>query len=80
VAPARTFELPPDLPVPEDDGACAHLTGLTVPAVALPTTAGRVVDLAEQARTPTVLYLYPRTGRPDEPHSPEWELIPGARG
>ena len=38
--------LPPDLPVPVDDGACAHLPGMRLPAVALTSTAGRRVDLA----------------------------------
>lgn len=29
----------------------------------------------------TVVYAYPRTGRPDEPSlSDDWDLIPGARG
>jgi len=28
-------QLPPDLPVPEDDGACDHLPGSRVPAVRL---------------------------------------------
>ena len=27
--------LPPDLPVPEDDGACDRVTGLRLPAVSL---------------------------------------------
>ncbi|TMJ07484.1 MAG: peroxiredoxin, partial [Bacillati bacterium ANGP1] len=30
--------LPPDLPVPQDDGACDHLAGRRVPAIALPST------------------------------------------
>jgi peroxiredoxin len=27
-----------------------------------------------------VLYVYPRTGRPDTPAGTEWDAIPGARG
>jgi peroxiredoxin len=27
-----------------------------------------------------VLFIYPRTGRPDQPESADWALIPGARG
>ena len=27
-----------------------------------------------------VLYVYPRTGRPDRPSPPGWDAIPGARG
>ncbi|HEX6011637.1 MAG TPA: hypothetical protein VFY87_07510, partial [Geminicoccaceae bacterium] len=38
-------QLPPDLPRPVDDGACAHLPGTAMPRVALPSTAGRDVDL-----------------------------------
>ena len=56
-------KLPPDLPVPEDDGACDHLPGLELPSLTLPSSAGPV-DLAELARERLVLYVYPRTGRP----------------
>ena len=28
----------------------------------------------------TILFCYPRTGRPDEPLLPGWDAIPGARG
>src|ERR671925_46994 len=59
------YELPPDLPVPLDDGACTHLTGSPLPAVPLASTAGRVVDLASFSGR-TVVYVYPRTGRPDQ--------------
>ena len=43
------FPLPPDLPVPQDDAACDHLPGLRLPDIALPSTAGRQVVLAEIA-------------------------------
>jgi peroxiredoxin len=74
------FTLPPDLPVPDDDGAAEHLTGLRLPAIALPSTSGRQVDLQALGRGWAVLYCYPRTGRPDEPGPPVWDAIPGARG
>ena len=73
------YELPSDLPVPVDDGACAHLPGMRLPRVALPSTAGCLVDLAGLSGR-TVLYCYPRTGKPDEPSPPGWNEIPGARG
>ena len=73
------YELPRDLPVPADDGGCAHLPGLTVPAVTLPSTAGRPVDLAALPGR-TVVYIYPRTGRPDQESPRGWNEIPGARG
>jgi hypothetical protein len=30
---------------PVDDGACAHLIGMTIPAITLPATQGRAVNL-----------------------------------
>jgi peroxiredoxin len=69
-----------DLPVPVDDGACDHLVGISVPAIALPSTAGRDVVLAETGRPRTVVYAYPRTGVPGEASPAGWDQIPGARG
>ena len=71
--------LPPGLTAPEDDGACAHLTGLAVPGVVLPSTAGRGVDLAAGPGR-VVAFCYPMTGRPGEPLPDDWDAIPGARG
>ncbi len=73
------LELPPDLPVPIDDGACAHLPGFVIPPVALASTAGGTVALADLPGR-TVVYAYPRTGRPDEELPPGWNEIAGARG
>jgi peroxiredoxin len=73
------YELPRDLPVPQDDGACAHLTGMKLPLVKLPSTGGNSIDLSTLKGT-TVIYIYPRTGRPDEPSPAGWNQIPGARG
>jgi len=73
------YELPKNLPVPQDDGACDHLTGMTLPPIGLPSTRGRVVDLWRLAGT-TVVYIYPRTGRPDQEVPTGWNDIPGARG
>lgn len=73
------YELPANLPEPEDDGACDHLIGMALPALALAATDGRTIDLSRlPART--VLYAYPRTGRPDQPTPTGWDAIPGARG
>jgi len=74
------YTLPPDLPVPVDDGAADHLRGAAVPAVTLPATSGRRVDLAELARQPAVLFFYPRTGQAGKSAGRDWDLIPGARG
>ncbi len=72
-------KLPESLPVPVDDGACDHLPGMAVPSIQLPSTAGYPVDLSSLPGR-TVVYIYPRTGRPDEPQIPGWDQIPGARG
>src|SRR5262249_40205567 len=88
------MELPPDLPVPVDDGAADHLPGSRMPSVRLPSTGGRLVDLGalptqeirrfrEDPGLPhglgprrTVLYCYPRTGRPDRPGQVRWGSLP----
>lgn len=69
------YSLPPDLPVPEDDGAADHLTGLELPHLTLESSLGPV-DIAEL----DVLYVYPRSGKPGEPSLPGWDAVPGARG
>ena len=73
-------ELPPDLPAPVDDGAASHLIAAQMPAIALRSTGGRLVDLSKLGGSRTVLYCYPRTGRPDRPVPAGWDAIPGARG
>src|SRR2546421_5116018 len=75
------YVLPPNLPVPVDDGAAAHLRGMRMPMVTLPSTDGHAVSVAALGHGRTVIYAYPRTGRPGEPDlTPDWDLIPGARG
>jgi peroxiredoxin len=66
--------------VPIDDGAAAHLFGLDVPSLALPSTLGSLLDIRDAARDLLVVYVYPRTGRPGEPLPEGWDEIPGARG
>ncbi|MBV7708152.1 redoxin family protein [Nocardia nova] len=78
-APGLTV-LPPDLPVPVDDGAASHLTGQTLPSLAFDSTDGTVVDLSRLGSQRVVLYLYPLTGRPDADLPVGWNSIPGARG
>jgi peroxiredoxin len=72
--------LPPNLPVPEDDGAADHLDGLAIPSLPLPSTLRRPTDLADLAQGRLVVYVYPRTGTPGEPSPAGWDDIPGARG
>ena len=51
-----------------------------MPSVRLPSTASRLVDLGALGAGRTVIYCYPRTGRPGEPLPNGWDAIPGARG
>ena len=73
------YQLPQDLPVPVDDGACSHLTGTRLSSVTLRSTSGHAVDLAAVPGR-KVVYCYPRTGRPDVEAPRGWNQIPGARG
>ena len=72
-------DLPDGLPVPEDDGAARHLPGMALPAMGLPATDGRMVELSSLTGR-TVLYVYPMTGRPGTALPEGWDEIPGARG
>jgi len=68
------------IPPPSNDGGADHLTGASVPDVALTATDGTEVSLA---RLPgrAVVFAYPRTGRPDQiALVDDWDQIPGARG
>jgi peroxiredoxin len=69
------YSLPPNLPVPVDDGAADHLTGLELPDLVLDSSQGRV-----NVRDFAVIYVYPRSGRPGVPLLPGWDETPGARG
>lgn len=75
----NVYELPQNLPVPVDDGACDHLPGFRLPDIPLLSTAGRWINLAQLAGR-VVVYIYPRTGRPDQELPSGWNDIPGARG
>jgi peroxiredoxin len=71
--------LPPDIPVPQDDGAAKHLAGTKLPDLALPATSGPAVNLSK-LNGRAVVYIYPRTGVPGVDAPPGWDDIPGARG
>lgn len=73
------YQLPKNLPVPINDGACDHLLQMSIPNIWLISTANRKVCLTENLYR-TVVYCYPRTGTPDKDPLPGWNLIPGARG
>lgn len=72
-------QLPEDLPVPQDDGAARHLEGVRLPDIALIATDGSAVNLSK-LNGRTVVYVYPRTGRPGQALPTGWDAIPGARG
>jgi peroxiredoxin len=72
-------QLPGDLPVPQDDGAARHLQSSRLPDIALAATDGSSVNLSK-LRGRTVVYVYPRTGRPGQALPTGWDAIPGARG
>ncbi|WP_158861768.1 MerR family transcriptional regulator [Leifsonia sp. AG29] len=72
--------LPAGLPVPEDDGAAAHLPGRALPSLAFRATDGREIDLGRLAGGRAIVYLYPLTGRPGVDLPEGWDAIPGARG
>lgn len=71
--------LPPDIPIPQDDGAAVHLPGMKLPTLALLATDGTKVDLSKLTGR-TVIYVYPRTGVPGVDPPQGWDQIPGARG
>jgi len=68
-----------EIPVPVDDGACDHLSGLGLPDVALNTTDGNSVNFSRLDGL-VVIFIYPRTGQPDVPLPDGWAQIPGAMG
>ena len=72
-------QLPDDLPVPVDDGACDHLEGLPLPSLLIKTSTDHSVDLSKIKST-VVIFFYPMIGNPDSPPMPDWNEIPGARG
>jgi peroxiredoxin len=73
-------QLPADLPVPEDDGAAAHLPGTTAPPLELRSTGGTTIRLDALGAGRTVVYVYPLTARPGTEPPDGWDSIPGARG
>jgi peroxiredoxin len=72
-------QLPANLPVPEDDGACARLRGQHLPDLSLLSTSGSYINVRQQPGL-VVLYAYPLTGRPGVPLPVGWDAISGARG
>lgn len=74
--------LPQDLPELVDDGAAAHLRGMSMPPIALASTEGGAhrLDRVPSGYGRLILYAYPKTGRPGVALPAGWDEIPGARG
>jgi peroxiredoxin (alkyl hydroperoxide reductase subunit C) len=68
------------IPAPTDDGAAAHLVGMTIPPLTLLATDDSSVTLSALPGR-TVVFAYPRTGEPGKISLvDDWDMIPGARG
>ena len=68
------------IPAPTDDGAAAHLKGMTIPPVSLVATDDTSVVLSALPGR-TVVFGYPRTGEPGKiALVDDWDMIPRARG
>ena len=72
--------LPPNLPIPEDDGRCSHLLGKIIPNISLPNQDDIYRKLKRPDSFRIVLYCYPMTGNPKKSLPSNWNNIPGARG
>lgn len=72
-------QIPPNLPVPINDGLADHLIGMKLPSLGLVATSGTKIDLS-QVQGRFVVYCYPRTGTPNTSLPEGWDQIPGARG
>lgn len=56
------------------------LPGRAFPNLTLRATTGELLTGNALSADRFVLFVYPRTGRPDRAESPDWELLPGAKG
>tara|TARA_Y100000590_G_C15064973_1_gene767823 strand:- start:19 stop:573 length:555 start_codon:yes stop_codon:yes gene_type:complete len=73
-------QLPPNLPIPIDDGSCNHLLNYKIPDISLFNQNGILLRLRRYDSFRIVLYCYPMTGNPNKPLPLNWDKIPGARG
>jgi len=75
----NVYEIPPGLPIPQDDGSTDHLKGLRLPTVSLKATNGTTINFGD-IFSRLVIYCYPMTGQPNVALPDGWDQIPGARG
>lgn len=72
-------DLPKNLPIPIDEGACSQLLGKVLPDVSLQSTQKTTINLS-LIKGWLVIYCYPMTGQPNVDLPDGWNEIPGARG
>jgi peroxiredoxin len=72
--------LPEGLPALIDDGGADGLVGTPAPDIALSSTLGGEMGLADAGARLLVAYVYPMTGTPGRALPEGWDDIPGARG
>ena len=75
----NVYEIPPGLPIPQDDGSTDHLKGLRLPNVSLKATNGTTINFGD-IFSRLIIYCYPMTGQPNVALPDGWDQIPGARG
>lgn len=79
------YELPHELPLPEDDGRADHLMGMTLPSIALPATTGDTIDVSRHDARSRPGWR-PSPGQPEVPSERDntdrlpRKLAGGARG
>ena len=73
-------KLPDNLPQPEDDGACDHLLGKTIPDMTFSTTSENLLNICDLESDFVILYFFPMMGIPGKRLLPGWNSIPGIRG
>lgn len=62
------------------DATADRLIGAQFPLLSLPSTTGETMGPMDFAIGSFVLFIYPRTGRPDRVEPTGWSVVPGAKG
>ena len=73
------YQLPSDLPIPQDEGSTNHLKEMKLPHISLNATNGEEINFGD-LKGKWVIYCYPMTGQPNVALPDGWDQIPGARG
>ena len=62
------------IPAPMDDGAAAHLKGMTIPAISLVATDDTSVTLSALPGRHTIVFAYPRPGPGKISRVDDWDM------